>query len=64
MLFRVPGMDAMIYCKDGQCKFVNPTDLLLNHSDDDDIGALKEVPFSTFSLRAKFLSACLLACRE
>ena len=32
---RVPGMDAMIYCKDGQCKFVNPTELLLNQSEEE-----------------------------
>ncbi len=36
-------MDAMIYCKDGQCKFVNPTELLQNQSEDEEIAAANQV---------------------
>ena len=35
-------MDAMIYCKDGQCKFVNPTELLLNQSEEE-LGGINQV---------------------
>ena len=35
-------MDAMIYCKDGQCKFVNPTELLLNQSEEE-LGGFNQV---------------------
>lgn len=51
-LTRVPGMDAMIYCKDGQCKFVNPTDLLVNQSEDE-ITISEKKPSSKRSAHSK-----------
>ena len=67
--FRVPGMDAMIYCKDGQCKFVNPTELLLNQSEEEilasnqvTINNLKPLVLSKITLKKNLalISAYLL----
>ena len=41
-MHRVPGMEAMIYCKDGQCKFVNPGELLLTDHEDE-VGSASQV---------------------
>ena len=41
-MHRVPGMEAMIYCKDGQCKFVNPGELLLADHEDE-VGSASQV---------------------
>lgn len=41
--FRVPGMEAMIYCKDGQCKFVNPNDVVVNQNEEEDNSSINQV---------------------